>query len=293
MTWLGSSRPRLCGAAFAVNPEPVRSRRVDWILGGTSARDQHVPTSAVEVPRFARADPPRPQRKGQRMSTHLHDPAWPHVPPFAAPPHWRGPGGTRDLRTLSRTPGGIRVRAAWTPHAGYVAAPDPHATGFLHLLRGALLCAGPADGAPARRWLAGMEPALSSAAYAAGLAPDGVRLAWPEMDVLPVRLGNRFVAALHEAPDGGSVVLLAGDMGQVLGRCDVHDPAAVHEAARRMARAGLRVLAVAEKERPYLIATVEDADVRGGFRLLGLLGVGAPRRMGDQAARASLAGVTG
>jgi hypothetical protein len=227
------------------------------------------------------------------MSTHLHDPAGPHFPSFAIPQHWRGPGGTGDLRAAPRTAGGIRVRAAWTPGAGYVAAPGPHVPGFLHLLRAALLCAGPADGSPARRWLAGMEPALSSAAYTAGLAPDGVRLAWPEIDVLPPRLEHRFVAALHETPDGGSVVLLAGDMGQVLGRCGVHDPAAVHEAARRMARAGLRVLAVGEKERPYLVACVDEADVRGGFRLLGLLGVGRPRYARDQAAHAALAGAAG
>jgi hypothetical protein len=227
------------------------------------------------------------------MSTHLHDPAWPYLRSFATRPRRREPGGTGDLRALPRTPGGIRVRAAWTPGAGFVFAPAPHAPGFLGLLRAALLCAGPADGAPARRWLAGMEPAVVSAAYAAGLAPDGVRLAWPEMDVLPPRLDHRFVAALHEAPDGGSVVLLAGDMGQVLGRCGGHDPAAVHEGARRMARAGLRVLAVAEKERPYLVATVDVADVRGGFRLLGLLGLGAPRRARDEAARAALAGAAG
>jgi hypothetical protein len=227
------------------------------------------------------------------MSTHLHDPARPHAPSFATAPHWRGPGGTGDLRALPRTRGAVRVRAAWTPQAGYVAAPEPHAPGFVRLLRAAVLCAGTPDGAPARRWLAGMEPALSSAAYAAGLAPDGVRLAWPEVDVLPPRLGCRFVAALHEAPDGGCVVLLAGDMGQVLGRCGGHDPAAVHEAAGRMARAGLRVLAVAEKERPYLVATVDEADLCGGFRLLGLLGVGGPRRAGDRAARAALAGAAG
>lgn len=227
------------------------------------------------------------------MSTHLHDHRWPHVPSVGTPPQWRGPGGTGDLRALPRAPGPLRVRAAWTPGAGYIPAPEPRAPGFLRLLRAALLCAGAADGAPARRWLAGMEPALSSAAYAAGLAPDGVRLAWPEMDLLPPRAGDRFVAALHEAPDGGCVVLLAGDMGQVLGRCGGHDPAAVYEAARRMSRAGLRVLAVAEKERPYLVATVDDDDVRDGFRLLGLLAVGGPPRPKEQAARASLARAAG
>lgn len=179
------------------------------------------------------------------------------------------------LHDVARTRGAVRVRAAWTPDAGYVAPPEPHVPGVAALLRTAVLAA---DAAPAHGWLAAMGPALAAAAHGAGLAPEGVRLAWPRTDVLPLRPRDRVHASLHEAPDGGSLVLLAGHADAVLPRCGVDDAAAVHAAARRMMRAGLDVLAIAEKERAYMIAFVDDADVRRGLRLRGLLGIGRPRR---------------
>lgn len=221
------------------------------------------------------------------MSTQFHESAWPHL----SSPHWHAHGGTGDFRAPDRTRGGTCVRAAWTPDAGFAAAPEPHVPGVLALLRTAVLAVDAADADRGHRWLAAMEPAVAAAADAAGLAPQGVRLAWPRTDVLPPRPDGRFLASLHEAPDGGSIVLLAGDADAVLPRCGVDDAAAVHAAAGRMMQAGLDVLAIAEKERPYMIAVVDEADVQRRFRLRGLLGIGRPRRArvlaGSAAARAA------
>jgi len=121
------------------------------------------------------------------------------------------------------------------------------------------------------------ELALEALASRAGLQPLREYAEWPRLDAIPFESERRFMATLHHAPDGTHAIFVKGAPERVLEMCGA-DRAAWQDKVERLARQGMRVLAVAARRAPGSQERLELADVDGGFALLGLAGIIDPPR---------------
>lgn len=133
------------------------------------------------------------------------------------------------------------------------------------------------------------EACLIVAARKFGFDPDLASEQFPRIDTIPFASEHKFMATLHDGgPGHGAVVFLKGAVETVLDRCgDALDPdGAVRELDRvkvesqveRMAAAGLRVLAFAQKELPEGTRSFSYGDVQEGMTFLGIMGMVDPPR---------------
>ena len=128
------------------------------------------------------------------------------------------------------------------------------------------------------------EAALVVAAGKAGMQAQALRGEAPRLDVLPFESEHQFMATLHRWPDGTRRLLVKGAPEVVLRRCSslagggALDARAVLAEVETMAGRGMRVLAIAA--RPWEAAgdALSPADLEGGLRLLGLVGMIDPPR---------------
>lgn len=135
------------------------------------------------------------------------------------------------------------------------------------------------------------EGALVVAAARAGIERAAAEARRARIDAVPFESERRFMATLHEDSAEGGVLLIAkGAPEAIVARCSrqawqgTWNPAAVLDEAEAMAGRGLRVLAIASKEGPPGQSSIDEADLTGGFELLGLVGLLDPPR--DEAVRA-------
>jgi P-type Ca2+ transporter type 2C len=170
-------------------------------------------------------------------------------------------------KTGTLTEGRMLVERVWTPVTGDLAVTgsgyDPEGTiepaqpGALDaLLRDVVLCNDadlrpPDDERP--RWQPMGDPteaALLALAVKGGLGPDRLRSAFPRQAEVPFDSTTKLMITAHRGPDGWLVV--AKGAPEVL--LDRVQPGAevdrAHAVAARLARAGHRVLAVADRELP-------------------------------------------
>jgi magnesium-transporting ATPase (P-type) len=131
------------------------------------------------------------------------------------------------------------------------------------------------------------EGALLSMAMKAGLSPVELKGERPRRDVIPFESEHRFMATLHDR-HGTSVVLVKGAPERVLAMCS-HQAASDGQAEPlaqafwrsaidEQARAGRRVLALAERTLPDHTGHLQHADVETGLTLLGIVGIIDPPR---------------
>lgn len=118
-----------------------------------------------------------------------------------------------------------------------------------------------------------------------GLSLEAVTREWPRTDEIPFASELQYMATLHHNHSGHALIHLKGSPEAVLPRCarewssdNPLDTAAWQEIADKMAAEGLRVLAVAEKQKPPQETVLEFEDTEGGFALLGLVGMTDPPR---------------
>ncbi|MCE9673300.1 HAD-IC family P-type ATPase [Myxococcus stipitatus] len=125
------------------------------------------------------------------------------------------------------------------------------------------------------------EGALVVAAEKAGLHVEAERGVHPRLDAIPFESENQFMATLHDDGRGGRLLLLKGAPEVVMRRC-VARPGVSHEVVatevERLARQGMRVLAVASRRLSGTHASVALEDVEAGLELLGLEGMLDPPR---------------
>jgi len=131
------------------------------------------------------------------------------------------------------------------------------------------------------------EGALLTLAMKAGLNPAEIKVDRERLDVIPFESEHRYMATLH-ARDDAMVLLLKGAPEQVLAMCtqqagpDGHaQPLAAdvwRDAIDAQARAGRRVLALAERELPAGRQDLQHSDVEPGLTLLGIVGIIDPPR---------------
>jgi magnesium-transporting ATPase (P-type) len=125
------------------------------------------------------------------------------------------------------------------------------------------------------------EGALLVAAEKAGLRVEETRERFTRVDAIPFESEHQFMATLHEGGEGRRQIFLKGAPEVVLRRCELGDgpgPERVLSEVERLARAGMRVLAMAMRTVPSTHAKLEPEDVAGGFTLLGLQGMIDPPR---------------
>jgi calcium-translocating P-type ATPase len=122
------------------------------------------------------------------------------------------------------------------------------------------------------------EVALLEAAARAGFDVERERRRSPRLDAIPFDSDRKLMATLHA--DG--VVLLKGAPEVVLERCVAAEGAAATLDA--LAANGMRVLAVARRVVDEERSTLADADLDGGFVLLGLAAMIDPPRSSALAA---------
>jgi magnesium-transporting ATPase (P-type) len=127
------------------------------------------------------------------------------------------------------------------------------------------------------------EGALVVVAEKAGLDVHQALSAWPRLDAIPFESERQYMATLHDGRDGSRRAILKGAPEVLLARSD-HDPEGrplspdiVHAAVERLAAAGMRVLAIAERELGPEDMLSEEV-LASGCRFLGLVGMIDPPR---------------
>ncbi|WP_342376455.1 HAD-IC family P-type ATPase [Myxococcus stipitatus] len=152
------------------------------------------------------------------------------------------------------------------------------------LLLGGVLCNDAAlDGRDGEWRMTGdpTEGALVVAAEKVGLGVEASRARFRRVDAIPFESEHQFMATLHDDGRGGRRVFLKGAPEVVLKRC--HRDGRVTEAqvlaeVERLARRGMRVLAVASRELSGGRGSLSPEDVEAGLELLGLEGMMDPPR---------------
>ncbi len=164
------------------------------------------------------------------------------------------------------------------------------------LVRAGLLCGDARLASDAGAWRVEgdpMEGALVTLAHKAGLDPQATRAAWCRRDEIPFDAAHRYMATLHDTPDGGRTAVLKGAPEAVLAMCaEQRGPGGpepldhgfwvgrVAEAASQ----GERVLAFAQTALPPDTARLDPDALGNGACLLGIVGFIDPPR--DEAVRA-------
>jgi len=139
-----------------------------------------------------------------------------------------------------------------------------------------------------------MEAALL--ALAAKILPGADRPGadWRRVAVLPFDAERRYMAVLHDAPDGGAWIHAKGAPERILSMCKAQrtadgqdqplDETAWQHRTEAIAARGQRVLALAVRSAKSATATLDPADLEGELVLLGLVGLIDPPR--EEALRA-------
>ncbi|MGX1198637.1 cation-translocating P-type ATPase [Parvibaculum sp. MBR-TMA-1.3b-4.2] len=133
-----------------------------------------------------------------------------------------------------------------------------------------------------------LEGAILAAAPKVGLDTGALGLARPRRDVVPFESQRRLMAVLIASDEAqGAELIVKGAPETVLAVCDRQagvdgdrplDRSRWEEAMHRLMKEGDRVIAVARREVADGKADILDDDLKGGFVLLGLLGLSDPPR---------------
>ena len=129
------------------------------------------------------------------------------------------------------------------------------------------------------------EGAMVTLALKAGLDREAENRSYPRIDEIPFESEHRFMATLHERPDGKNILFMKGAPEAVVSLCDTQgdngDKAALDSdfweaQIESLAEKGFRVLAVAFKETEKSSVAFEDA--QQNMTLLGCVGIIDPPR---------------
>ncbi|MFO1153740.1 MAG: HAD-IC family P-type ATPase [Rhodospirillales bacterium] len=132
------------------------------------------------------------------------------------------------------------------------------------------------------------EGALYPFATKLGMERASEQNAYPRIDAIPFESEHRFMATLHNGPDGRQILLVKGAPEVILDHCDrqqtadgwsAFDREHFAQAGDRLAAQGERVLALAWLEDPGLpVGNLGPADLPKNLVLLGLIGLLDPPR---------------
>jgi Ca2+-transporting ATPase len=156
----------------------------------------------------------------------------------------------------------------------------------LTLLKDAVLCNDgnfKADGQEIKIVGDPTEVALIVAAAKAIIDPDGLRLGYPRIDVIPFDSELKYMVTHHGGPEPFLVIKGAPEV--VMSRCSEHlggyplDSKEIHAQVDRLGSRGMRVLALARKHFPEARGAELGAEhIQDGFQFTGLIGMIDPPR---------------
>lgn len=118
------------------------------------------------------------------------------------------------------------------------------------------------------------------------LDEETLRNEYSRIDVIPFEPERRIMATLHETPGEKKIICLKGAPEQILRICkdSPHRGDSVNKWVENMAKQGMRVLAVAEKEVSSKLKALDELDLKADFTLVGLVALSDPPRDGVGAA---------
>ncbi len=122
-----------------------------------------------------------------------------------------------------------------------------------------------------------MEGALVALAMKAGLAPDHLRGEWPRLDEIPFDASYRYMATLHQAPDGGVALFVKGAPEAVMTMASA-DPDQWEPRITEAATQGERVLGFGMKRLSVKPDQLDHTHLADGVEFLGLMGFIDPPR---------------
>ena len=172
---------------------------------------------------------------------------------------------------------------------------EPVAPGTFPLLselaRGALLCNDAELSGSGGSWTVNgdpMEGALLAFTHKSGLDPQEIRASHPRTAALPFDSAHRFMATLHERPEGEHELHVKGAPERILAMCTTQrtedrgeqplETAYWHSRAGEIAARGERVLAFATRPAPAADGLLSAGEVGENLTLLGLVGLLDPPR---------------
>jgi Ca2+-transporting ATPase len=131
------------------------------------------------------------------------------------------------------------------------------------------------------------EGALVAVAQKAGLIAEKLEEALSRIDTLPFESQFQYMATLHDDRPQ-RLIYVKGSIEAILKRCRQMldeegearslNPAPIEQTVDRMAKKGLRVLALAKKVVPASQSSIEHSDIEQGLTFLGLQGMIDPPR---------------
>ena len=124
------------------------------------------------------------------------------------------------------------------------------------------------------------EIALVVAGRKIQLHEDLLRSQWPRKDVIPFESEKRLMATLNTSPTKKQYIFIKGAPEEILQVCRIDEVKKLEflKQIDEMAKEGMRILAVAEKDVQNSLQTIGDQDIKSGFTLLGLIGMVDPPR---------------
>ncbi len=205
-------------------------------------------------------------------------------------------------KTGTLTTGEMTVRHLWTPFdlydmtgTGYapvgelrqrgttIKSPPPLVS---ELLRGGALCSDAAIRMHEGRWTGLGDPtevALVAAAEKIGVPVPDTRNGSPRRDAIPFDPAVKYMATLHDEPEGQQIIIVKGAPEVLLRFCsklagaETFEPGRVLEIVDLMAASGMRVLALASRRPEQKMEHLTPDDLNG-FTFLGLVGSADPPR---------------
>jgi magnesium-transporting ATPase (P-type) len=196
---------------------------------------------------------------------------------------------TRNEMTATRVVAGGHHLAV--SGSGYVPEGDLEAVGHdddaaavaaaAPLLRCGLLCNDAQLGRREDAWIVEgdpMEGALVALAMKAGLNAAHVRGEWPRLDEIPFDAAHRYMATLHQGPEGAPIAFVKGAPEAVLEMAGAPEREAWAKRIAEAASAGERVLGFGSKTLRAGSKRLRKAEVERGLEFLGVVGFIDPPR---------------
>lgn len=149
------------------------------------------------------------------------------------------------------------------------------------LLRCALLCNDAALRQQDGQWRVDgdpMEGALLALGMKSGIETGRERHDWPRIDEIPFDAGYKFMASLHQGPEGETMLFVKGAPEALLAMSSTVDPARWNEAIAVAAGEGERMLAFGMKRLEAGRERLDFEDLADGVEMLGLVGFIDPPR---------------
>lgn len=149
----------------------------------------------------------------------------------------------------------------------------------IELLNGAILCSDATVDHTPDGWVPIGDPteiALIIAGRKIGLIDDKLREEWKREDVIPFESEKRIMATLNTS-SLGQYIFLKGAPEEVVAKCSEAFNPDIHAHVQSMAKEGMRVLAIARKEGSDF-HVLDESHIKGGFNLLGIVGMIDPPR---------------